>query len=539
MPLFVHEQAGTMMNLRERVERLVKYCGQYQAHGFMIDERNQDASFDIRMPEEKEICEKIKDLKIILLTGEAGDGKSRLLRNVKSTLTEYGFAEPCSDFSALSEEDKAALIKRMRAVLDGKSEEKLFILANIGVFTQAVLQNDMEMMEQLTASRQDVFVCNFENRNLAEHAETFQEIVNAFLTYEDRQGCEGCRWSGRCAYQENIDAILAEQGTDAIRTICNAIYLTGGHVTFRELLSMLAYMVSFGESCAERQQKWDGALSMDEEDWDKILYYNVFEKNGDLLLDKISCMDPAKKRGEENRESLPRMNGKRAYIRWRRKNFFQYEGDKYQLLNVDYLVEFYKTLEYMNQPPYNYDMAKDKNPVLQELKRGIKKMANRGKDDTGLVVTDTPLIFDNQIRTEFMVMQDMSMIWHRYDMQIGKKTEKPERIWNKFYLSYLWKGENSGDRKLISLLIDYKQFRYLMMCSKDYFMNKNELSVEEYAVNTFYRKILQESKQAYDAIVIRFDENVDGVCDFSLMVHTSEDIFAEEQSTTIRIKRED
>ena len=70
-------------------------------------------------------------------------------------------------------------------------------------------------------------------------------------------------------------------------------------------------------------------------------------------------------------------------------------------------------------------------------------------------------------------------------------------------------------------------------------MKRNELSVEEYAVNTFYRKILQESKQAYDAIVIRFDENVDGVCDFSLMVHTSEDIFAEEQSTTIRIKRED
>lgn len=527
------------MNLRERVEKLVKYCGQYQAHGFMIDERNQDASFDICMPEEKEICENIKNIKIILLTGEAGDGKSRLLRNVRSTLTEHGFAEPCSDFSALSEEDKATLIKRMRAVLDGRSDEKLFILANIGVFTQAVLQTDMEMMEQLTVGRQDVFVCNFENRNLAENAEIFQEIVNAFLTYDDRHGCEECRWAGRCAYQENINAILAEQGTDAIRTICNAIYLTGGHVTFRELLSLLAYMVSFGESCAERQQARDDVLSMDEEDWDKILYYNVFEKSGDLLLNKVSCMDPAKKRGEGERENSPQMSGKKAYIRWRRKNFFQCEGDKYPLLNVDYLVEFYNALEYMNQPPYNYDMAKDKNPVLQELKRGIKKMANRGKDDTGLVVTDTPLIFDNQIRTEFMVMQDLSMIWHRYDMQIGKKTEKPERMWNKFYLSYLWKGDNSSDRKLISLLIDYKQFRYLMMCSKDYFMNKNELSVEEYAVNTFYRKILQESKQAYAAIVIRFDENVDEVCDFSLMVHTSEDIFLEEQSTTIRIKRED
>ena len=65
------------MNLRERVEKLVRYCGQYQAHGFMIDERNQDASFDICMPEEKEIRAKIENLKIILLTGEAEDGKSR------------------------------------------------------------------------------------------------------------------------------------------------------------------------------------------------------------------------------------------------------------------------------------------------------------------------------------------------------------------------------------------------------------------------------------------------------------------------------
>lgn len=528
------------MNLRERVEKLVKYCGQYQSHSFMIDERNQDDGFDICMPEEKEIRAKIENLNIILLTGEAGDGKSRLLRNLRLTLMEHGFAEPCSDFSALSEEDKIILIKRMRAVLDGESDEKLFILANIGIFTQAVLQTDMRMMEQLTDSREDVFVCNFENRNLAENVEIFRKIIRDFLHYDDdTQGCEKCQWAKHCAYKENIDMILTEQGTDAIRTICNAIYLMGGHVTFRELLSLLAYMVSFGEDCVERQQFQDDLLSMDEDAWDKILYYNVFEKNNDILLNKISCMDPSKKREERDLCNTVQISGKKDYIRWRRKNFFQYEGDKYQLLNVDYLVDFYEVLEYMNQPPYNYDTAHDKNPELQALKMGIKKMENRGKDDMGLVVTDTPLIFDNQIRTEFMIMQDMSMIWHRYDMQIGKRAEKSERMWNKFYLSYLLKGDNNGDKKLISLLIDYKQFKYLMMCSKDYFMNKNELSVEEYAVNTFYRKILQESKQAYDAIVIRFDENVDLVCDFSLMRHTSEDIFAEEQRTMIRIKRED
>lgn len=527
------------MNLRERVEKLVRYCGQYQAHGFMIDERNQDASFDICMPEEKKIRAKIENLKIILLTGEAGDGKSRLLRNLRSILMEHGFSEPCSDFSALPEAEKELLIKRMRAVLNGESREKLFILANIGIFTQAVLQTDMHMMEQLTEGIQGVYVYNFENRNLAEDAEIFQKIIIEFLCYDGIQGCEKCQWTERCAYKENIDVVLTEQGMDAVRTICNAIYLTGGHVTFRELLSLLAYMVCFGENCVERQKRQDAPLSMNEEDWDKILYYNVFEKCNDILMNKISCMDPSKKRDEGHMYNAEKIKGKKDYIRWKRKNFFQHEGDKYQLLNVDYLVEFYKVLEYMNQTPYNYDTAHDKNPQLQALKMGIKKMANRGKDDTGLVVTDTPLIFDNQIRTEFMLMQDMNMIWHRYDMKIGKKIDKPGRMWNGFYLSYLLKGDNNGERKLISLLIDYKQFRYLMMCSKDYFMNKNELSVEEYAVNTFYRKILQESKQAYDSIVIRFDDNVDEVCDFSLMKHTSEDIFAEEQHTMIRIKRED
>lgn len=529
------------MNLRERVENLVKYCGQYQSHGFMIDERNQDQSFDIQMPEEKKINEDIERLKIILLTGEAGDGKSRILRNIEKKLKENGFSEPCRDFSALNEEDKNVLIGRMKAILSGESDEKILVLANIGIFTQSVLQVDIHLMEQLTSGREDVYVCNFENRNLAENAEIFGKIVKAFLSYDGNvQGCESCAWANKCIYQQNIDALLTEEGTEAIRTICNAIYLTGGHITFRELLSLLAYAVCFGQDCTERQKLLEDTPTMTVEDLQKYLYYNIFESSNDILLSKVAAMDPAKKRGEGIKKSAEKgIKTKADYIRIKRKEFFSCKDDKYGLLNVDYLVEFYRVLTYMNQSPYNYDTAHDKNVELQELKNGIKKMGNRGKGDTGLVVMDTPLIFDNQIRTEFMLMQDMSMIWHRYDMQIGKKTEKPDRLWNKFYLSYLSKGENGGDKKLISLLIDYKQFRYLMMCSKDYFMNKNELSVEEYAVNTFYRKILQETKQAYDSIVIRFDESMEEMCDFSLMIHTREDIFAEEQHTMVRIKRED
>ena len=78
-----------------------------------------------------------------------------------------------------------------------------------------------------------------------------------------------------------------------------------------------------------------------------------------------------------------------------------------------------------------------------------------------------------------------------------------------------------------------------MACSEDYYMNRNELTVEEYAVNTFYRKILQKKEQAYDSIVIRFNDKTDQLCDFSLTVHESEDFFTGEKNRSVRIRRED
>lgn len=528
------------MTLKMKIEQLLKYCGQCHAHGYMMDERNPGNNFSIIMPEEEEIQHNIEKLKLILLTGEAGDGKSHMLNKLRPLLRQNGFSEPCSDFSALTEADRSAVIERMMAIIDGRSDEKLFILANVGIFVQTVIQNDIHIMEELTSNREDIFVCNFENRNLAEDASFFGNMMKEFLQYEETYDCKGCPWEADCVYKTNIDILLSESGVDAMRTICNAIYLTGGHLTFRELLSLLSYAVTFGQDCLERRDLYAEKQAIEGQVYDQMSYYNIFAESEDILLHKVASMDPAKKRNKGMKSiNSGEIETKEDYIRSRRRYFFEYTGPKYIFLNVDYLTEFSKALDYVNTPPYNYDIAHDKSIEFQTLKNGIRKMGNRGNGDTGLVVTDTPLIFDNQIQIEFMLMQDMTMIWHRYDLQLGKKAEESKHLWNKFYLSYIAKDEDTGERKLISLLIDYKQFRYLMMCSKDYFMNRNELSVEEYAVNTFYRKILQETKQAYDSFVIRFGEKKEEMCDFSLMVHMREDIFSGEKKATIRIKKED
>ena len=52
------------MNVKEKVFQLVKYCGGYEGHSFMMDERNED-DFNIMLPQEKEIWERISGLKFI------------------------------------------------------------------------------------------------------------------------------------------------------------------------------------------------------------------------------------------------------------------------------------------------------------------------------------------------------------------------------------------------------------------------------------------------------------------------------------------
>lgn len=538
------------MTLQEKVGVLVRYCGKYQSHGFMMDERNTDVQFNVELPEENYIRKNIKELKVILLTGEAGDGKSRIMRNIKELLDENGFAEPCSDFSALQENEKIKLIARLRDVLEGTSSEKLIILANIGIFTQAIIKFSVDLMEELTKERDDICICNFESRNLAGDQRTFEDIVKAFLYYDEKCDNVACPCAGYCSYKKNIDKLVSVAGINAMKTICDAIYLTGGHITFRELLSLLAYTVTFGQDCIERITEVKAETKTEDEEKrsndefeelqritgleEKKLYYHIFDESDDILLRKVSRMDP----GLERKESFS-ASSKEEYRNSLRKEFFDSEGDAYRMLHVEYLKEFREALEHVHKFPYYFDTAIDDNHALQMLKKGINKMGNQGKSDTGLTVTDTPSIFDKKIRLEFLVVQDIHTIWHRYDMQVGGKKPREDVLLNKFYLSYQYKDEKKAP-KLISLLIDYNQFRYLMLCSNDFFLNRNGLSQEEYAVNTFYRKILAVKKDAYDMVRVCFDESLGRYCDFTLRIHKETDFWSgeEQERRTILIGKE-
>lgn len=79
------------MNVKEKVQELLKYCSSYQGHSYMVDERRIDETFRVVLSEETEIIENLEHLHFILPTGEAGDGKSHLLRSLGQRLSDYRF----------------------------------------------------------------------------------------------------------------------------------------------------------------------------------------------------------------------------------------------------------------------------------------------------------------------------------------------------------------------------------------------------------------------------------------------------------------
>jgi len=487
------------MNIREKVFSLVKYCGGYEGHSFMMDERNAD-DFNIVLPQEQEIRERLTELKFILLTGEAGDGKTRLLRNLKNVLTEYGF-EMITDFSEKDEAQRRKIIEKINDLLDGKCEEKYILAANIGIFMKTVLQHKPEMIEKLKHGSPDVLVINFERRNLAANEKLFRKIITEFLAFDRGSQCEDtkCPWHEDCVYRKNMEE-LADRGVEGLRVLCNAVYLTGGHITFRELLSLVSYMVTFGQDCDDRKN------AMDQE---KYRYYQVFGITEAPLLEKFCSLDPAKGRTHD----LSRSYGSREEcISEKRKNFFEMENaaaeDRYELLFADYLAEFRAALHFINTtPPYFFNTIEMTDKNLTKLKLGLSKITRAGNTNLKMTVADTPSIFDGSIQTEFDVNNNVETVWKRYDLDLRQRSGKPMAAGfeNRFFLSYVYQ-DAEGKLQEEDMLIDYPLFRFLMMAADDYHMDRNSISIEEYAVNTFYRKVLHSMPDAYRKVHVRFDE---------------------------------
>ncbi|MCI9139760.1 MAG: hypothetical protein HFI78_08665 [Lachnospiraceae bacterium] len=515
------------MNISEKMEELLKYCSVYQGHVNMMDERREEGGFQVTLSEEEEILAHLDTLQFILLTGEAGDGKSRLIRILRKKLDEYGFSEPYMDFSAETEVEKEKILQRIVDILDGKSEERIIIAANVGIFTKCAIKYQRSLMEKLNQQNDKVIIKNFEKRNLAEDKNIFQKIVQGFLAY-DKNPCSNreCQFFKNCAFQENLNFLLSEKGTESVRVMCDAVYLIGEHVTFRELLSLLAYMVTFGEGCKERRKRREqGDFFVDA----------VFGQRDhlDKVLLNMGRMDPAFK---NLKEDVWECDSVEECRKKKRKRFFDEQENPYDFLAVNYLTEFREVITFFQKEPF-IDSAEIQDGELYRLKRGLGRLTRRGQSDLAMKVADTPVMLGDGIQTEFE-LGSIDMIWHRYGLDFGNlntNVHKKEEQ-NRFSISYVFQEKDSLDA--ITLVVDYQLFCYLMMADEYYYLSHNSKSLEEYRINSFYQKILKKKSGVYEKMYVRFtNQEQNQLCNFSLSVqHVNH--FLKGQSTVVKIRKE-
>lgn len=481
------------MTINDKVNWLNKYCGRFYAHHGMIDERIEVMDFNIETPEEIEIKRTLGCRKIIVLTGEAGDGKSRILNNLRPLLSENHF-EIIEDFSAITKEDKEKVINSMYDILTENVDRRIILAANIGVFTKSILVSNRKVLNLLIEKEEIVQIYNFEKRNLTSDREWFSNMIYQFLQY-DCQQCkkQNCPHHGHCIFTDNIDNICSENGIKSLRTLCNTVYLTGGHITFRELLSLLAFMVTHGMDCGALRNKT-------QEELDDYRYYQIFEDSNDVLLEKLSVFDPAKKRDTKSRHED--YADRKDYLAKKREAFFR-SGGEYELLFLDYIKEFDEALHFFDEK--NFISCTAKIEVFSRLKGGMARLSGEGNTDLEMVVRDTPIIFGKEIQTEFGIeLGKIDLIWRRTDLDLSQLTEEARYPYedNKFYMSFVY--ESNEQLEMIDMPVDYKVFQYLLSVEEGYYRGHGSNSTEEYTINTFYRKILQIRKESYNDMKVKF-----------------------------------
>lgn len=495
-------EVALAMDLTERVNFISKFCGVNHDHSNMIDERQKAVLFNIELKEEIEIKNSMSNVDIIILTGEAGDGKSRILRNIEKELVENRF-KIISDFSALNKKKRDEIIVQINKLISGDSNiNKYIIAANVGIFTKTLLKKDAKLLSELTSNPR-VKIINFQKRNLAkkhhDKDKTFESIVSEFIKY-DSMNCN-CVLKEQCPFKNNMDQLRDPIVIENIRVLCDALYLMGEHITFRELLSLIAYMVTGGKDCESVVKSGS-----------EIYYYNIFEDNTDILLKKFYKLDPAMKNKIDDRETYKNSNySLTTFKQTKRKNFFKQKNeDAYASLPVEYLSEFRLIIQKLHEHPY-YLMARGNDNLLVNVKKGLIKLISPQETNFEISFYDTPSKMSKEIKTKFTIdINNIELYWNRYDFKFKNEYLPQETENNSFSLSC------DLSNQVVSLNINYMLFKYILSAKDGLYLKENSEIVEEFGLSNFFRKVLRYDSNAYKEMQVIFCEKDTPYLDFVL-----------------------
>jgi len=231
---------------------------------------------DIKFPWQQEILEKFEskdEYKLIILTGTAGDGKTKLCRDIVKSLDGDNFDESewnangyfstqnrtiVKDFSELKS-DKERLIKELIDVLDkGVVSKSILVAVNDGILVDD-LENFIERCsdkKELAKRLKDIIedkinlgfshckgqeLVNLINLSKLNAKENVSMIFDTILNHSGWNDCEGCigKESQLCTIYNKYNLLKSKPHIkENLSNIILLLQLNNEHFTIRELLNL-------------------------------------------------------------------------------------------------------------------------------------------------------------------------------------------------------------------------------------------------------------------------------------------------------------
>lgn len=416
----------------EFVQRLYRDTSAY-ADQLDASQRN---AINIDTPLEAYVIDKVNEGYSVILTGNAGDGKTHILTRLESRLKVAG-TKLILDASVVTSEE---IIATWRAALNegvpfcmAANEWPLHMLTTQYVkdlpllgairpqLNAQLVYGDEDQAD--TADIEDrLVVIDLGKRNHLQKA-FFKAALAAVLREDLYEQCPRCELYDECDAVRNRRLLSEERVAERLGQVIERLAVMGHHVTVRELLSMISYMVFGGRTCKNlfsTSGRRDGFYSdqlfatdakgvifdllrqyvdpakISHPHWDAELYYN--ETDGADWLD-LESVEPV----WGNKLNQPQA----AFEHVKRRFYFEHAaGD--QILNMlpQDEQDFYRLTD-----PENDDIDDILDDILQVINRFFCPVLNDDESTRWLYVWTTHH-YDERAPKAFLCKQQIERARH-------------------------------------------------------------------------------------------------------------------------------
>lgn len=269
------------LNMKEQINPFVDFMHQYDLttadYSKIFDEHTKKIEYSIKTNINQKIIDELSNTpRSIIITGNAGDGKTRICRNVYDQLVDEPFEgwpesgieeitykdykiRIIKDLSELRDEVIVSELKRMQTSLYDVDQKLYFLIAaNEGKLTHTlikypelkdlknhVIPQFMSPNKELKETEQ-VKVYNLLYASSSVYAE---KIIKEWNKEEHWDICGTCSSRHKCIVYDNHKALSDKVAPKRMMRMYKSLDMNGKHMTMRELLIHLAYTQTGGMTC--------------------------------------------------------------------------------------------------------------------------------------------------------------------------------------------------------------------------------------------------------------------------------------------------